>query len=125
VSDAELLLRHLEVALRRHAAELRRDGRPVPSCVVSAVTTVASLRHIATRLDPNADAADAGGMASLLLAKRDAGRLLAVSERTVERLIAAGTLPAVRLSDGATRVRRTDLESYADGLPAVGREVAG
>jgi len=125
VSDAELLLRHLEVALRRHVESLRRDGAPVPVSVVSAVTTVATLRHIATRFDPNAATADAGDVPSLLLVKRDAGRLLGVSERSVERMVAAGSLPAVRLCDGAVRIRRTDVEAFADGLPAVGRRVAG
>jgi len=125
VTEAELLLRHLEVALRRHVESLRRDGAPVPGCVVSAVTTVATVRLAATRLDPNADTADAGEVPSLLLVKRDAGRLLGVSERTVERLIAAGSLPAVRLCDGAVRIRRTDVEAFADSLPAVDRKVAG
>lgn len=124
MTEAELLLRHLEVALRRHVEALRRDGRPVPGCVVSAVTTVATIRLAATRLDPSVDTADAGEVPSLLLVKRDAGRLLGVSERTIERLISAGKLPAVRL-DGALRIHRADVAAFADSLPAVRREVAG
>jgi excisionase family DNA binding protein len=46
---------------------------------------------------------------------RDAAARLGVSERTVDRLIAAGELVAVDIG-GCARVRLTDLRAYVDGL---------
>jgi excisionase family DNA binding protein len=52
-------------------------------------------------------------MQSLLLTIAGTARALAVSERTVQRLISTGALPSVRIGD-ARRVARTDLERYID-----------
>jgi excisionase family DNA binding protein len=41
----------------------------------------------------------------------EAARLLKVSDRTVHRLIAAGTLPTVRIG-AATRITAADLDAY-------------
>jgi len=45
-----------------------------------------------------------------LLRKREVARLLAVSERAVERLVASGRLARVRIL-GAVRFRWTDVEA--------------
>lgn len=41
---------------------------------------------------------------------------LGCSERTVDRLIAAGALPAVTLGDQLIRVRVSDVDAYINGL---------
>lgn len=50
-----------------------------------------------------------------------ASRLIDLSESTVERMVADGHLPVVRVG-ARVLIRRTDLEAWAEGLPA--REVA-
>ena len=52
---------------------------------------------------------------ALLLTKRDASALLRVSVRTVERLIASGSLRTVTVS-ASPRIRRSDLEAYVNSL---------
>ena len=44
-----------------------------------------------------------------LLTKEETAELLAVSETTVERLIAAGHLPAYRIGRAITRIDRADV----------------
>ena len=46
----------------------------------------------------------------------EAARRLSVSERTVERLIGSGALPAVAIG-GCPRIRATDLTAYVEGRP--------
>jgi len=58
----------------------------------------------------------------ILVSTDRAARLLDISTATVDRLIAAGTLPVVRVGS-RTLIRRADLEAWAEGLPV--REVAG
>lgn len=49
-----------------------------------------------------------------LLTKEEAAELLAVSETTVERLIAAGHLPAYRIGRAITRIDRADVLAYLE-----------
>ena len=49
-----------------------------------------------------------------LLRKKDVARLLACSVRMVERLVAAGTLTAVKIR-GAVRFRLSDVEQIMKG----------
>lgn len=119
MTDATLL-RHVEAALRGHARALRRDGLPVPASLGALADVFAAMRgQGGTTLATDEPAADPAGMTPLLVTKRGAADLLQASERTVARLIADGRLPAVRLSDGAVRVRLTDLDRFvADLTPA-------
>ncbi len=55
-------------------------------------------------------------MAKLLLTLDEVAEALSFDRRTVERMIAAGTLPAVYPRPRSPRVRRSDLESYVEGL---------
>lgn len=55
-------------------------------------------------------------MAKLLLTLDEVAEALAFDRRTIERMIAAGTLPAVYPRPRSPRVRRGDLESYVEGL---------
>jgi len=50
---------------------------------------------------------------TMLLTKRQAGREMAVSERTVHDLIRQGLLPAVRFG-GNVRITRNDLQAFIE-----------
>jgi excisionase family DNA binding protein len=52
------------------------------------------------------------------LTKQQAAAFLAISEKTLDRRVAAGDIPAYR--EGARQVmfKRADLEAYADNTPA-------
>lgn len=47
-----------------------------------------------------------------LLTKAEVAELLTVSETTVERMIAAGQLPAYRIARAVTRIDRRDVMEY-------------
>lgn len=57
-------------------------------------------------------------MESYRLTKRQAAEYLAISEKTLDRRVQAGDIPAYR--EGARQVmfKRSDLEAYADSAPA-------
>lgn len=57
---------------------------------------------------------------SILVSISRAARLIDLSESTVERMVADGHLPVVRVG-ARVLIRRTDLEAWAEGLPV--REV--
>ena len=54
-------------------------------------------------------------MAPRLLTYAEAGRLMAVSDSTVKRLVAAGDLTLVHIG-GAARLRICDLDEFIEGL---------
>lgn len=111
---------HLALALARHLRRCRDDGLEVPDAVrqlADATLAVARGRQEATNVDVLAELTDGGpAMGSYLLDYETAARLLGVSRRTVERLVASGDLVAVTVGDGSPRIRRSDLEAYVDGL---------
>lgn len=47
-----------------------------------------------------------------LVSKDKAAELLGVSVRTVERLVAAGSLPVYRVSQRSLRIAREDIDDY-------------
>ena len=49
-----------------------------------------------------------------LITKAEAARMMAVSETTVERLIAGGQLPAYQMARACTRLDRADVEAYIE-----------
>jgi HK97 family phage prohead protease len=78
--------------------------------------TAATVRPSATPVGVVVPMPNAGGMTdSPVLTKGEAAGLLRVSVRSLERAIAAGALPAVRLA-GGTRIRRVDLDAYVTSL---------
>jgi excisionase family DNA binding protein len=81
-------------------------------------------RQDPTKLATFEDLFDALLVAPRLLRIAQVATALASSSRTVERLIAAGELPTVRLGDGSTRVRVTDLDAYVESLPVIERKSA-
>ncbi len=98
--------------------------------LAEACLTSARNGQAGTSVDGLADFVDHWRMAPLLLTKAEAAELLRLSERTLQRLISAGELPAVHVG-GAARIRREDLEGYVASLgcqPLAGRietKVAG
>ena len=113
------VLTHLAVAITRYARQLRNDGLPVPPTLdelAAFLTMYVRTRHAATGVDGEYGAPeDVPVMPRLLITKAEAAERLAVSVRTVERLINAGRLPLFHV-EGAARLRVADLEAYVDAL---------
>jgi excisionase family DNA binding protein len=111
---------HLALAVRMHRVQLRRNGRPVPRGLVALEAAFCvPVRQGATEVADPVQPQDAGGMALAITLDKTA-RTLGVSRRSVERMIAAGVLPAVSIG-GIRRVRVRDLEKYVDSLrPSAG-----
>jgi excisionase family DNA binding protein len=111
------VLTHLAVAIIRYTRQLRNDGLPVPPTLdelAAFLTMYVRSRHAATGVDGECGApGDVPMMPRLLITKAEAAERLAVSVRTVERLITAGRLPLVHV-EGAARLRVADLEAYVD-----------
>lgn len=111
---------HLAVAVELYRRELRRAKNWAgPDQLDTFGKALQS--HARERLQPTTVAELAGlleddGMVPLLIPKKEAARILGgVSLRSVDRLIDAGTLPAVTVG-GRVLVRRSDLEAFVDGL---------
>ena len=113
------VLTHLALAITRYTRQLRNDGLPVPPTLdelAAFLTIYVRTRHTATGVDGEYGAPeDVPMMPRLLITKAEAAERLAVSVRTVERLITAGRLPLVHV-EGAARLRVADLEAYVDAL---------
>jgi len=114
-----LLLGHVAVALSRYVKELRREGVAAPPEVLALAEFFAdcvSRRQDASPLGAGGDQANSGDMKEYpMLTKREAAAALRCSVSTVERLIRAGSLNAVKV-EGSTRIRRVDLDFYVAGL---------
>jgi len=113
------VLTHLALAITRYTRQLRNDRLPVPPTLdelAAFLTMYVRTRHAATGVDGEYGAPeDVPVMPRLLITKAEAAERLAVSVRTVERLITAGRLPLVHV-EGAARLRVADLEAYVDAL---------
>lgn len=55
-----------------------------------------------------------GGVDLDLITRAEAAEILTVSEKTVKKLIAAGKLPAYRISPSCTRLRRSEVLAYVE-----------
>ena len=115
--DRELAA-HLAVALASHRRRLRSEGLPPPAGFDDLVA-VATKRARAGQGQTDPDDVLAwlqdAPVERLLLTKAEAAKVLGIHERTVQRLVAAGELPAVHVR-GATRIRKADLDAYVSGL---------
>jgi excisionase family DNA binding protein len=103
------LIATLSMALQRHVAELARNGviaRPSVKSLAAQFSDRA--RVIGVPIEVSAVPV----ARRLLVTLDEAAESLGVSRSTVERLIRAGSLPAVKVA-GATRVRIRDLEQFA------------
>lgn len=118
--DTRQLAAHLALALARHENACARDGIRTPSEVTTIrelLTRAATDRQEPTLLATSSTDLDSGCVVNNpVLTIAETARLLSVSKRTVERLIASGALVAVRMGSAATRVRRIDLDAYLAGL---------
>ncbi len=111
---------HVALALSRYAKEARREGLAgldEVEMLAALLIDCVRARQGATPLGEPADVPDGGYMETPMLTKREAAHALRCSTRTVERLIAAGSLAAVKV-EGSTRIRRADLDAYVEGLSA-------
>ena len=114
---------HFARALVWYARHERLNGRVVPTELLDVARYIlaGSMRQHATNAGDERRADHAERMGNELLTKRETARALALSVRTVERLIASGELVAVR-SGRSVRVRRTDLNAYIEARRASFRD---
>lgn len=110
----DTLRAHVVRALAEHRRWLRSNRLPAPAALDALLDAlagpVAALGgQQRSSLDVGAEGGDGG---AVLLTYEDAGRRLAVSPRTVRRLVAAGRLPAVRLGR-SVRIRAAELDRFA------------
>lgn len=112
VPDDELA-EHFARALIWYARHERTNGRLVPTDLLDVARYIlaGSMRQDATNAGDERRSEEAGRMGNELLTKGEAARTLCLSVRTLERLIAAGEVVAVR-SGRSVRVRRADLHDY-------------
>ena len=113
------LLLHVTAALSAHLRQRRSEGRTVPPAFAELTTLLVECvrtRQEATGLYAAPFAAnDAPVAPRLLLTKGETAARLGVSVRTVERLVAAGRLPLLRV-EGSCRLRVDDVVAYVDAL---------
>jgi excisionase family DNA binding protein len=91
------------------------DGMPFDADLADVVTMLAGVRPrpTVTPVDETLPAAHSEPV--MLMRYSEAAARLAVSERTVKRLVARGRLRRVRLG-AAARIHRDDLDAYTDTL---------
>lgn len=112
------LAAHLVVALASHRRRLRSEGVFPPAGfeeLVAVVTNCATAGQGETDPDDVLPWLQDAPMEKLLYKRSEAAKVLGIHERTVQRLVASGELPAVHVR-GATRIRKADLDAYVSGL---------
>jgi excisionase family DNA binding protein len=113
--------RHLAAAVVAYVDALRRNGMAVPTALTELRAAFGDLsRQGPTAFDGDATAADGVPMA-LVFDAGEVADVLRVSERSVERLLASGDLPSVRIGR-SRRIRGEDLQEFIDALPVSTRE---
>jgi excisionase family DNA binding protein len=110
VTDDELTLRYIAELLEEHRQRCRRDGLVLPVGLASALA-LARGRQRPPRFDPDGDPGE-----PLCMTYDQAALLLAVSKRTIERLVACGELPTVDVGS-CRRIARDDLVAYVQSKP--------
>ncbi len=109
---------HLLAALRTHRQQLAGNGMASPPELVeldAACRRRVSEGHGGSRFDVDGIADDLGAMSPRVVTYAEAGRLLAVSQSSVKRLVRDGDLLPVRIA-GAPRIRVEDLDDYLGSL---------
>ncbi len=114
----------MAVAMKMLERWSRENGRTLPPDI--AALAALAKKYDSVRQEPT----DRAGSDELLddeVVRRklthsldEAADRIGVSKRTVERLVADGTLPSVRIV-GARRIRVSDLEAYIESLPTAAR----
>ena len=112
-------LHHLAIALSGHVRRLHFQGIAVPRDVEELAGFLRALARSRQESPPVAIASETGHHPhmpdQLLVTKGEAAERLAVSVRTLERLVSTGRLPQVQV-ERLARFRVSDLESYVEGL---------
>jgi excisionase family DNA binding protein len=106
----EALLKYAVRVLRDLRRRYRLNGLHWPPELESVLLLMASEGQARPILDFDAHPGD-----SLAMTYDEAARRLAVSSRTVRRLVANGELPRVDIG-GCSRIATADLEAFAEGL---------
>lgn len=114
--DAAARLRFVARQLAEFRDRAERDGFAVPLMLEAALAVANG------RLQPPQLPAPAERAQPYAMTYSTAAECLGVSPRTVERLVASGSLPSVGIGVCA-RIRVADLEAYVAGLPV--RRLAG
>lgn len=109
--------RHLARAIEAHARWCRANGVRLPAALGD-LALLATAGQGTTNANLAEELADDGAMSPLVYTYAEAAERLRVSERTVQRLVAEGRLPAVEVGTRNPRITRQDLEEYVAGLRA-------
>lgn len=111
---------HLVRALAAYRGWLRSRWQPIPEGFdeIADALAIRARSGQEYRLLASPPATPDTAPMLLLLKPEDVAELLAVSQRSVRRLIDSGELPTVRVGN-AVRVHRDDLERYVDRLRGV------
>ena len=115
---------HIAVALRLHRDWAARAGMLVPSELEQVHQALAKRARQGQRGTPIEDLWEVrhrDHVAPRLVTYADAGRMLACSQRTIKRLVAAGHLTPVHIG-GAARLRITDIDAYIAASASGGSE---
>lgn len=110
---------HLATAIRVHREWAARTGLQMPAGLLELESFLASRAMRGQRGTPVDDlweVRDGGHVSPRLLTYDETARTLSCSERTVKRLVASGELHAVRLGEGAVRIRVIDVDTYVADL---------
>jgi excisionase family DNA binding protein len=112
-------IKHLAFALSHHVRRLHQEAVPVPREVEELALFLMHLARIRQDSPNLADVVVTAQYACmpdrLLVTKGEAAQRLCVSVRTIERLVATGRLPQVRV-ERLARFRVSDLEAYVNSL---------
>ena len=114
--------RHLTRALEVHRRWCRDNGVRLPAAL-SDLALLATAGQGTTNGHGAEELADDGHMSPLVYTYAEAAERLRVSERTVQRLVAEGRLPAVEVGTRNPRIAVEDLENYVAQLRAPTEEV--
>lgn len=117
--DASLAV-HLVAAIERHERRLRDDARPLPLELQALLRRLHDMkRQVATPFAGAISNVDDAVVDPLprLLTLDDVGDRLRVAPRTVQRYVADGRLPVVRLG-GRTLFRPGDVADFLDQMQA-------
>jgi excisionase family DNA binding protein len=113
------IVRHLTLALSGHVRRLRHEGLSVPPEVEELTAFLVRLARMRQDTPSPANGHAVAHYAHvperLLVTKGEAAERLAVSVRTIERLVATGRLRQVHVERSA-RFRVSDLEAYVNNL---------
>jgi excisionase family DNA binding protein len=114
--------RHLAAAVGAYVDALRRNGVRPPVPLLELRAALCDLnRHEPTEFAGPNEFGEGDGMA-LVFDTNEVADVLRVSQRSVERLLAAGDLPSV-LIGRSRRVRAEDLREYVAELPTTREKI--